>query len=118
MEGNPLRYLLKLSRFRFWIYTGGPFVVGYALGAPDLEAFFALEYYIYLLYFFVPANIFIYGVNDYWDEDTDRFNQKKDEKELRVTHQNRRTLVVLLWAVGGSASCSWCSRITSRGSCS
>jgi 4-hydroxybenzoate polyprenyltransferase len=56
---------------------------------------------VYLFYFFVPANIFIYGVNDYWDEDTDRFNKKKDEKELRVTHQVRRRLVWILWATVG-----------------
>lgn len=100
-ETSFLRYLLKLSRFRFWIYTGGPFVVGYALGAQELEAFFALDYYVYLLYFFLPANIFIYGVNDYWDEDTDRLNKKKDEKELRVTHHEKRRLAWVLWATVG-----------------
>lgn len=75
--------------------------MGYALGATELEAFFALDYYVYLLYFFLPANIFIYGVNDYWDEDTDRLNKKKDEKELRVTHQQKRRLAWILWATVG-----------------
>jgi len=100
-ETSFLRYILKLSRFRFWIYTGGPFVVGYALGAPELEAFFALDYYVYLLYFFLPANIFIYGVNDYWDEDTDKLNRKKDERELRVTDSDKRRLIWILWATVG-----------------
>lgn len=100
-ETSFLRYILKLSRFRFWIYTGGPFVVGYALGAPELEAFFALDYYVYLLYFFLPANIFIYGVNDYWDEDTDKLNKKKDERELRVTDRDKRRLIWILWATVG-----------------
>lgn len=100
-EGSALRYLLDLSRFRFWIYTGGPFVVGYALGISSIEAFFRLDYYVYLLYFFVPANIFIYGVNDYWDEDTDRLNPKKGEKEYRLIPQHKRRLVLALVAVGG-----------------
>ncbi|OPX59194.1 MAG: prenyltransferase [Methanomassiliicoccales archaeon PtaB.Bin134] len=100
-ETSLLRYILKLSRFRFWIYTGGPFVVGYALGAPELEAFFALDYYVYLLYFFLPANIFIYGVNDYWDEDTDKLNKKKDDRELRVTDRDKRRLIWILWATVG-----------------
>ncbi len=100
-ETSFLRYILKLSRFRFWIYTGGPFVVGYALGAPELEAFFALDYYVYLLYFFLPANIFIYGVNDYWDEDTDKLNKKKDERELRVTDRDKRRLIWILWTTVG-----------------
>jgi 4-hydroxybenzoate polyprenyltransferase len=95
------RYLFKLSRFRFWIYTGGPYVVGYALGASSLEDFFALDYYIYLLYFFVPANIFIYGVNDYWDEDTDQYNAKKDGKEQRVVPQQRKRLALALAMVVG-----------------
>ncbi len=60
-----------------------------------------LEYFLYLLYFFIPANIFIYGVNDYWDRETDRRNPKKDEKEQRVTKKNEETLLRLLYVVFG-----------------
>jgi lycopene elongase/hydratase (dihydrobisanhydrobacterioruberin-forming) len=96
-----LSFLLKVSRFRFWIYTGGTFVVGYALGFTILSDFFRPEYYLYLFYFFIPANIFIYGVNDYWDEETDKLNPKKDEKEYRVKNVDRKKLLNAIYLVTG-----------------
>jgi lycopene elongase/hydratase (dihydrobisanhydrobacterioruberin-forming) len=100
MHGT-LRLAFSISRFRFWIYTGGTYVVGYALGMESLLAFFRPEYYLYLLYFFFPANIFIYGINDYWDEETDRENPKKEGKEYRVVDTERKALLMILWAVVG-----------------
>lgn len=76
-------------------------MVGYALGIGGIEDFFRLDYYVYLLFFFIPANIFIYGVNDYWDEDTDRLNPKKDEKEHRLVPQHKRRLALILAGVVG-----------------
>ena len=98
---NILKFIFKISRFRFWIYTGGTYVVGYALGFSVFGDFLRPEYYLYLLYFFFPANIFIYGVNDYWDEDTDKLNPKKDEKEYRIaTIERERLLKVILMVTG------------------
>jgi 4-hydroxybenzoate polyprenyltransferase len=96
-----LSFLFKVSRFRFWIYTGGTYVVGYALGFTALPDFFRPEYYLYLFYFFIPANIFIYGVNDYWDEETDILNPKKDEKEYRVRNVDRKKLLNAIYLVIG-----------------
>jgi len=64
-------------------------------------AFFRPEYILFLLYFFVPANVIIYGVNDYFDEETDRTNPKKNEKEHRLGGGERRDLRTLLLAVTG-----------------
>ncbi|MCS7136761.1 MAG: prenyltransferase [Candidatus Caldarchaeum sp.] len=91
--------LLKISRFRFWIYAAGPYVIGYTIGASGFNDFLRPEYYLYLLYFFVPANILIYGINDYFDTETDLINPKKDQKELRVVGDERRKLGRLLAAV-------------------
>ena len=95
-----LRSLLKISRFRFWIYTGGTFVIGYSLGASSFSNFLEINYFMYLLYFFIPANIFIYGVNDYWDQSTDEINPKKEDKEFKLRNKDRRflrnTLIVVL----------------------
>ncbi|MEM0440381.1 MAG: prenyltransferase [Candidatus Caldarchaeum sp.] len=91
--------LLKISRFRFWIYAAGPYVIGYTLGASGFNDFLRPQYYIYLFYFFVPANIIIYGINDYFDTETDIYNPKKDEKELRVLASERRKLGRLLAVV-------------------
>lgn len=91
----------RVSRFRFWIYTGGTYVVGYALGMDSWSAFFEPDYILFLLYFFLPANLLIYGVNDWWDQDTDRFNPKKDVKEYRISEADGRDLLVLLGLAGG-----------------
>lgn len=74
-----LRYLLTLSRPRFWFYLAGPVLVGVAYAAdapgdlvtPTTAALFA--------YFLVPANVFLYGVNDVYDADVDAENPKKSE---------------------------------------
>lgn len=94
-----MSFIFRLSRFRFWIYTAGTYVVGFALGAGQLSDFFLPEYYLYLLYFLVPANVFIYGVNDYWDEETDRLNPKKDLKEYRIRQADRYRLKTTLAVV-------------------
>jgi lycopene elongase/hydratase (dihydrobisanhydrobacterioruberin-forming) len=98
---NLLKFIFKISRFRFWIYTGGTYVVGYALGFSVFGDFLRPEYYLYLFYFFFPANIFIYGVNDYWDEETDKLNPKKDEKEYRISIIERKRLLNVIILVTG-----------------
>lgn len=92
---------VSVSRVRFWIYTGGTYVVGYALGMESWLAFFRPEYTLYLIYFFFPANVFIYGVNDYWDRETDRFNARKDGQEHRLADGERTNLRTVLLATGG-----------------
>lgn len=96
-----LSFLFKVSRFRFWIYTGGTYVVGYALGFTAFNDFFNPAYYLYLFYFFIPANIFIYGVNDYWDKETDDLNPKKDEKEYRINQKDKKNLLNVIYLVTG-----------------
>ncbi|HDQ08604.1 MAG TPA: prenyltransferase [Methanoculleus sp.] len=94
-----LHLALTVSRFRFWCYTGGTYVVGVALGMPDWGVFFTPAYYLYLFHFFVPANIFIYGINDLWDGATDGINPKKQGKEHLLIDGERRDLVLLLGMV-------------------
>ncbi len=94
-----IKYSIRVSRFRFWIYTAGTYVVGYSLGAVSFSYFFSLDYILYLIYFFFPANLFIYGVNDYWDEKTDEKNPKKGTKEEKLTKENKKKLLKLLYLV-------------------
>ncbi|GAA0286254.1 prenyltransferase [Halobacterium noricense] len=78
-----LRYLLVLSRPRFWFYLAGPVVVGIAYAAETVPDLFSLPAVALFAYFLVPANVFLYGVNDAFDRDVDELNPKKDEKEAR-----------------------------------
>ena len=75
--------LLKLSRPRFWLYLAGPVLVGVAYGAPDVPALVSPLAVALFLYFLVPANVFLYGVNDVFDADVDRENPKKEGRETR-----------------------------------
>jgi 4-hydroxybenzoate polyprenyltransferase len=41
----------------------------------------------------LPANLFIYGVNDYFDYETDKNNPKKKEYETLITPKNRKFFI-------------------------
>jgi lycopene elongase/hydratase (dihydrobisanhydrobacterioruberin-forming) len=76
------KLLIKISRPRFWFYLAGPLLIG----AAAITSFSWQNYWFYLLliYFLLPANLYLYGINDYFDYDTDKYNQKKEDKELRL----------------------------------
>ncbi|MFC7202296.1 prenyltransferase [Haloferax namakaokahaiae] len=78
-----LVYLLVLSRPRFWLYLAGPVIVGVAAAATSLSDLYSLEAVALFAYFLVPANVFLYGVNDVFDRDVDEANPKKDDREAR-----------------------------------
>ncbi|MEF8851951.1 MAG: prenyltransferase [Haloarculaceae archaeon] len=91
-------YLLRLSRPRFWLYLAGPAMVGvvYAAGSPA-ELFTPLTVGL-ALYFLLPANVFLYGVNDVFDADIDEENPKKDDREVR--YQGGRDVVAVVIGSG------------------
>ncbi len=98
---TPLGYLFWLSRPRFWLYLAGPVVVGVAYGASAPGEFFTPVTVALFVYFLLPANVFLYGVNDIFDSDIDELNPKKaeDGKEVRYTGGN-----AVVWAVAVSAA--------------
>jgi 4-hydroxybenzoate polyprenyltransferase len=80
-----LKRLLKISRPRFWIYEIGPYVVGIAAATHlDLSAWLLFPTIIFLIFFTYPANIYIYGINDIFDYETDKLNPKKTSYESLV----------------------------------
>ena len=80
-----LRYLLTLSRPRFWLYTAGPVLVGVAYGAGTIGELLGIRPALLFAYFLLPANVYLYGINDRFDREIDAENPKKDEsgKEAR-----------------------------------
>lgn len=68
---------LKTSRPRFWIYLLGPFAVGAAAATHELTQAPQLAAILLGLFFAYPANLFIYGINDVFDFETDKQNEKK-----------------------------------------
>lgn len=68
---------------------------------------------LFLLFFLIvgglflfPANLLLYGINDYFDRDTDRLNPKKQGYEHRLSDRQAPTLlrwvmmITLLWSLG------------------
>ena len=89
-----LQFLVKVSRPRFWLYVFGPYIVGLAAGAATREDFVHIEILVFGLYFLLPANLLIYGINDIFDFETDRINPKKAEYEMLVRPESHRHLFV------------------------
>lgn len=97
--------LIQISRPRFWLYTAGPFIVGAGAGATSMSQLVTLPFVLGLAYFLLPANIFLYGINDLADRDTDKHNNKKSGKEHRLQTKESKTLTraVLISALLGIA---------------
>ena len=91
-------YLLRLSRPRFWLYLAGPAIVGAVFAAPTTAALFTPLTVALAAYFLVPANVFLYGVNDVFDADIDEQNPKKGDKEVR--YRGSRAVVAAMLASG------------------
>lgn len=86
MQKLSLNKLVKISRPRFWIYSLGPFLIGVvaALSSAPNE----IHWWVIIvmgIYFATFANLYIYGINDIYDYETDLLNPKKDSYELLVT---------------------------------
>jgi 4-hydroxybenzoate polyprenyltransferase len=94
-------YLLRLSRPRFWFYLAGPAVVGVVYAARTGGDLFTPLTVGLFFYFLVPANVFLYGVNDVFDADIDEENPKKDDREVRYQGGRDVVVVVLLGGVLG-----------------
>ncbi|PSP73465.1 lycopene elongase [Halobacteriales archaeon QS_3_64_16] len=82
-ESSLSGYLFWLSRPRFWVYLAGPVVVGAVYAVDSVAELFSPLSIALFIFFLVPANVFLYGVNDLFDSDIDAENPKKEDKELR-----------------------------------
>ncbi|USZ68606.1 prenyltransferase [Halorussus salilacus] len=98
-----LRYLLVLSRPRFWLYLAGPVLVGVAYGASGASDLLASEAVALFAYFLVPANVYLYGVNDVFDADIDAENPKKEGREARYRGDRAVAAVVVACGLAGLA---------------
>ena len=98
-EDTRAGYLLRLSRPRFWLYQGGPVVVAVTYAADNPAELFSPLSIALFLYFTLPANVFLYGVNDIFDADIDEHNPKKDEGR-EVSYQGDRIVAGVIVGSG------------------
>ncbi len=93
-------FLFSLSRPRFWLYLAGPFLLGSLAGGVDRMLVWSPYFWLGLLFFLVIANIFLYGINDLYDRDTDSFNLKKGTQEIRLQFSQLKQLKITLVMCG------------------
>lgn len=94
--------ILKTSRPRFWLYLLGPYVIGILAAFPTIiTASTQLWLIIMFIYFLLPANLLLYGINDIFDYETDRLNAKKEYYETVVPPGMHRKL--LIWIAATNA---------------
>ena len=96
--------LIRISRPRFWMYVFGPLVLWRIIGlAEQYDGFWEIRdavatiyqdphvvWYtiVACIYFLLPANLLIYGVNDISDYETDILNDKKWSFEEKVEKES------------------------------
>jgi 4-hydroxybenzoate polyprenyltransferase len=89
-----MKALLLSSRPLSWINTAYPFAAAYLLTARQLD----LTFIIGTLYFLIPYNLTMYGINDVFDYESDLRNPRKGgvEGALLDPAVHRRTLIAAL----------------------
>ena len=92
------RYLFVLSRPRFWLYLAGPVLVGVSYAADSVAELFGAPALVLFGYFLLPANVYLYGINDVFDRDVDETNPKKEGREAR--YQGGAAIAVVVAVCG------------------
>ena len=87
-------HLIQISRPRFYSYLFGPFLIGGAASFQSPQQITDLIFLLFLLYFAFPANVFLYGVNDIYDTETDAENPKKRSHEHLLQDQEEWPLLL------------------------
>ncbi|MDQ5913083.1 MAG: hypothetical protein QG659_505, partial [Patescibacteria group bacterium] len=70
---DSIKKLFWISRPVSWVNTAYPFAAGYIVTGGAVNWFFALT----TLYFLIPYNLLMYGVNDVFDYESDIRNPRK-----------------------------------------
>jgi 4-hydroxybenzoate polyprenyltransferase len=86
--------IILLSRPRFWMYVLGTFLVG-VISSGNIFLYDANTVFLLIafgIFFSLPANVFIYGINDIYDYQTDILNDKKVKYESVLKLEKHRSL--------------------------
>lgn len=96
--GRVLRELFVSSRPVSWINTAYPFAAAYLLTTRQIDAALIVG----TLFFLIPYNLAMYGINDVFDYESDLRNPRKGGAHGAVL--DRRMHAVTLWAAGLSCA--------------
>ena len=90
--GSTLRMLLVSSRPLSWVNTAYPFAAAYLITTGGID----LAWVLGTLYFLIPYNLAMYGINDVFDYESDLHNPRKGGVEGAVLDRGFHR--VTLWA--------------------
>lgn len=85
-----LKLLFDTSRPVSWINTAYPFAVGYLMVGGELDARFLVG----TIFFLIPYNLLMYGINDVFDYESDIRNPRKGGVEGAITAQKYHPLII------------------------
>ena len=88
-----LGWVIRISRPRIWMYTAGPFFFGLLFWYQDFSFFLNIHFILLFLWLTLPANVFLYALNDAFDYETDLKNPKKQGFELRSSVGDKEPLI-------------------------
>jgi len=91
---NALLKLFRVSRPVSWVNTAYPFAIGYLLLIGGIDALFIIG----TLFFLIPYNLLMYGINDVFDYESDIRNPRKNSIEGAVEAKSFHPTI--LWACG------------------
>lgn len=100
MSGQLLRRLVVASRPVSWVNTAYPFAVAWLLGGGALDGAGLVYFVVGTVYFLVPYNLAMYGINDVYDYESDRNNPRKGGAEGALLPPE--THAAVLWAVAAT----------------
>jgi len=94
------------------MYVFGPYIVGALVGSANPRSYLSPLSLLWALFFLLPANLLIYGVNDICDYETDVLNAKKRGYEDLVPPDERRVLArsIALWCLPFAPLLWWLPR--------
>lgn len=90
-----LRELLLTSRPVSWVNTAYPFAAAYLLAAGRIDWIWVVG----TLFFLVPYNLAMYGINDVFDYESDLLNPRKGGAEGAVVDRGRHRGILVACAV-------------------
>jgi 4-hydroxybenzoate polyprenyltransferase len=90
---NVLKQLFVSSRPLSWVNTAFPFAAGYLMATRHVDATFIIG----TIFFLIPYNLAMYGINDVFDYESDMRNPRKGGVEGAVL--DPRMHRITLWAV-------------------
>ena len=90
--------IFKASRPVSWINTAYPFAAGYLMVERHVDALFIVG----TLFFLIPYNLLMYGVNDVFDYESDLLNPRKGGIEGDVIRDRERAGRVHRWIIFAS----------------